>query len=69
MKNISVTFFFKFGQVMKELFKDTSYLQLWYPGRRSRATWSLSVAGIMIMRKVFVKLFLICTSGSGGNVI
>ena len=52
---------------MKELFKDISYLQLWYPDQRSRTTWVTLVAGIM--RKVFVKLFLICTSGSGGNVI
>ena len=49
-------------------FKDISYLELWQPFvQRTDTICAILVEGIM--RNNSVKLFRICTSGSGGNAV
>ena len=62
--------YIEFRPVVHEdmLYKDISYLELWWPFCwRSKTIYAILVKGIM--RNNSVKLFRICTSGSGGDVV
>ena len=50
------------------VFKDISYLELWWPFVPLIKT-ICAILEVGIMRNTTVKLFLIWTSGSGGDVV